>query len=179
MYLSATASTMSFGPSTPLGTISAGGDALTMQFRTINVRRDPECPACGTREITELIDYEEFCGVTLGGNESPRERIRDITPRQLAERIERGDDLQLVDVREGWEWQIAQIPGARLIPLVELENQIETLDRDRDVVLFCKSGVRSLRAAELLADAGFERVSNVSGGIIRWSQEVDPTVARY
>jgi molybdopterin/thiamine biosynthesis adenylyltransferase/rhodanese-related sulfurtransferase len=154
-------------------------DALTMQFRTINVRRDPECPACGTREITRLIDYEAFCGVGNAESRPAAERIRDISPRDLSEKISRGDDMQLIDVREQWEWQIAQIPGARLIPLASLAEQIESLDPAREVVLFCKSGVRSLRAAEQLASAGFEQVANVGGGIQRWSEEVDPTVPRY
>ena len=152
-------------------------DALTMQFRTIKVRRDPECPACGTREIRELIDYEAFCGV--GSGTSSAEIIGDITPRDLAERLRRGDDMELIDVREQWEWQIAKIPGARLIPLGELGEHLKTLDHDREIVLYCKSGVRSLRAAEELVDAGFRRVSSVSGGILRWSEEVDPTVVRY
>ena len=154
-------------------------DALTMQFRTINVRRDPECPACGTREIKELIDYEAFCGVNAAGESSSTGRIRDISPRELAERIRSGEDMQLVDVREGWEWQIAQIPGARLIPIHELTQHAASLDPNREVVVFCKSGTRSLRAAEQLVSAGFGSVTNVSGGIQRWSEEVDPTIARY
>ena len=154
-------------------------DALTMQFRTINVQRDPECPACGTREIKELIDYEAFCGVNAAGESSSTGRIRDISPRELAERIRSGEDMQLVDVREGWEWQIAQIPGARLIPIDELGQHAASLDPNREVVVFCKSGARSLRAAEQLLSAGFGSVTNVSGGIQRWSEEVDPTIARY
>jgi len=153
-------------------------DALSMQFRTIQLRRDPLCPACGTHEIKELVDYEAFCGVTIN-EESDRERISDISPRELATRIERGDDMQLVDVREEWEWQIARIPGARLIPLGLLEEEASTLDPKREVVLMCKSGVRSLHAAEELADAGFSKLTNLSGGILRWSQDVDPTVLRY
>ena len=154
-------------------------DALTMQFRTINVRRDPECPACGTREIKELIDYEAFCGVGDANGAVSADVITDLTPRELAERIRRGDDMQLIDVREKWEWQIAQIPGATLIPLGELSDHVHSLDQKREVVLFCKSGVRSLRAAGQLAEAGFRRVANVSGGITRWSEEVDPSVVRY
>ncbi|HEU4878818.1 MAG TPA: molybdopterin-synthase adenylyltransferase MoeB [Gemmatimonadaceae bacterium] len=153
-------------------------DALTMQFRTIQLRRDPLCPACGTHELKELIDYEAFCGVTVN-QESDGERISDITPRELKEKIDRGDDMQLVDVREEWEWQIARIPGARLIPLGMLGDEASTLDPEREVVLYCKSGVRSLHAAAALAEAGFSRITNVSGGISRWSQEVDPTVLRY
>src|SRR5688500_4154593 len=151
-------------------------DALTMEFRSIAIRRDPECPACGTREITELIDYEAFCGMPAHDGEHA---IADISPRELATRIDRGDDIQLVDVREPWEWAIARIPSARLIPLGDLEDSITTLDKDREVVLYCKSGVRSLHAAEELAGAGFSKVANLSGGILRWSQDVDPTVVRY
>ena len=153
-------------------------DALTMQFRTIQLRRDPLCPACGTHELKELIDYEAFCGVTIN-QQSDGEQISDITPRELKEKIDRGDDMQLVDVREEWEWQIARIPGARLIPLGMIEDEASTLDPKREVVLYCKSGVRSVHAAEALADAGFSKITNVLGGISRWSQEVDPTVLRY
>ena len=153
-------------------------DALTMQFRTIELRRDPECPACGTRELKELIDYEAFCGITAGAN-NENAVITDLTPRSLAERIESGENIQLIDVREEWEWQIARIPGARLIPLGSLENEIDTLDAEREVVLYCKSGARSLHAAEMLADAGFKQLANLNGGILRWSADVDPTVVRY
>ncbi|HEY0243744.1 MAG TPA: molybdopterin-synthase adenylyltransferase MoeB [Gemmatimonadaceae bacterium] len=152
-------------------------DALSMQFRTIQLRRDPQCPACGTRELKELIDYEAFCGVNSTGE--PHERITDISPRQLAERIRRGDDIQLIDVREQWEWDISRIPGARLVPLGTLDTAAPTLDASREVILYCKVGVRSLHAAEELADLGFTKLANLSGGIIRWSEEVDPTVLRY
>lgn len=154
-------------------------DALTMQFRTINIRRDPECPACGTREIRELIDYEAFCGTSHTGNGAGESAIGDISPAELKERIARGDDIQLLDVREDWEWQIARLPGAQLIPLGDLERGLTTLDRDRETVIYCKSGTRSLHAAGELADAGFRRVLNLSGGILRWSRDVDPTVPRY
>ena len=154
-------------------------DALTMEFRSMKLRRDPECPACGTREIKDLIDYEAFCGVGANGAASAVPEVSDITPRDLAKRIERGDDIQLVDVREEWEWQISRIPGARLIPLGSLDEMLAEIDPAREVVLYCKSGVRSLHAAEELIEAGYSRVANLSGGIIRWSQEVDPTVVRY
>jgi adenylyltransferase/sulfurtransferase len=152
-------------------------DALTMQFRTIELRRDPQCPACGTREIKELIDYEAFCGV--GASNTEEEMIRDITPRDLADRIARGDDIQLVDVREQWEWNIARIPGATLIPLGSISDAMGMLDKNRETVLYCKSGVRSLHAADELASLGFTRLANLSGGILRWSDEVDPSVSRY
>jgi adenylyltransferase/sulfurtransferase len=155
-------------------------DALSMQFRTIELQRDPECPACGTREIRELIDYEAFCGVGANVNQGEEaDGIADIEPADLAKRIERGDDLQLIDVREEWEWQIARLPGARLIPLGQLSSQMETLDRNREAVIYCKSGVRSMYAAHELEDAGFTKLANLSGGILRWSRDVDPTVARY
>jgi sulfur-carrier protein adenylyltransferase/sulfurtransferase len=153
-------------------------DALAMQFRTITLRRDPECPACGTRELKELIDYEAFCGVNAK-QVSTDEIIRDITPRELSERIARGDDFQLVDVREEWEWEISRLPAARLIPVGTISEAASTLDPNREVVLFCKSGIRSLHAAEELAELGFRKLTNVSGGIIRWSHDVDPTVLRY
>ena len=153
-------------------------DALSMQFRTIQIRRDPECPACGTRELKELIDYEAFCG--LGNNALTSETvISEITPEELAARISSGDDMQLIDVRERWEWDIARIPGARLIPLGNLLAEASTLDPNREVVLYCKSGVRSLHAAGVLADLGFSKATNVAGGILRWSRDVDPSVARY
>ena len=153
-------------------------DALEMQFRSIEVRRDPECPACGTHEIRELIDYEKFCGVT-GAQTMEETKVTDISPRELSERMKRGDDIELIDVREEWEWQIAKLPGARLIPLGTLESSIGSLDRNKEIVLYCKSGVRSLHAAEFLANEGFRKLANLSGGILRWSQEVDPTVLRY
>ena len=152
-------------------------DALTMQFRTIELRRDPECPACGTREIRELIDYDAFCGVN--GSTASVDEIVDMSPRELADRISRGDDIQVIDVREKWEWEIARIPGATLIPLGSIVDAASSLDRNREIVLYCKVGMRSLYAAEELADLGFTRLANLSGGISRWSEEVDPTVLRY
>lgn len=152
-------------------------DALSMQFRTIQVRRDPECPACGTREIRELVDYEAFCADT-SADDSER-GIQEISPAELVQRLSRGDDVQLIDVREQWEWQIARIPGARLIPLSDLEAQVPTIDRNREAVLYCKVGARSMHAAEYLKEQGFSRVSNLSGGILRWINEVDPAAQAY
>ena len=152
-------------------------DALTMQFRTIQVRRDSECPACGTREILELIDYEAFCGV--GGDVDRAPSIREITPVQLEERIRRGDDIQLIDVRETWEWQIARLPGAKLVPLSTFDSGSTAIDSEREVVLYCKVGARSMHAAQHLADRGFSKVTNLSGGILRWADDVDSAVQRY
>jgi len=155
-------------------------DALSMEFRTIALRRDPDCPACGTREIKELIDYEAFCGVgATVTNADDTNEIADIDPATLASRIEAGEDIQLIDVREPWEWQIARLPGARLIPLGQLSSEIDSIDRTKETVIYCKSGVRSMHAAYELQDAGFSRLSNLTGGILRWSQDVDPGVQRY
>ena len=152
-------------------------DALTMQFRTVRLRKDPRCPACGTREITKLVDYEQFCGIR--GGEEEKVAVPALTPSDLAARLKRGDDLDLIDVREPHEWDICRIEGARLAPLSSFAEALRTLDSARDVVLYCKSGVRSAKAARQLQAAGFKRVWNLAGGILRWSEEIDPSVARY
>jgi adenylyltransferase/sulfurtransferase len=148
-------------------------DALRMQFRTLKFARDPSCPACGTRTLTGLIDYEAFCGITAA------DASTELTPRELADRIAAGTRPMLIDVREPREWELARIEGARLIPLGTLEAEIGTLDRSSDIVVYCKSGARSAKAAEQLRAAGFARVRNLAGGIRRWSDEVDPAVPRY
>ena len=156
-------------------------DALAMKFRTMEVRRDPACPMCGTREIRELVDYEAWCG-SAGASASPEQRgsvVGEITPAELSERIARGDDFELLDVREPYEWAIARLPGARHIPLGTLPERIASLDPDRETIVYCKSGIRSMAAAAQLAAAGFRNVANLSGGISRWSAEVDPSVPRY
>jgi adenylyltransferase/sulfurtransferase len=152
-------------------------DALTMQFRTVRLRKDPRCPACGTREITKLVDYEQFCGIRGGEDETAG--VPALTPSDLKARLARGDDLDLVDVREPHEWDICRIEGARLAPLSSFAEALRTLDSARDVVLYCKSGVRSAKAARQLQAAGFKRVWNLAGGILRWSEEIDPSVPRY
>jgi adenylyltransferase/sulfurtransferase len=149
-------------------------DALRMQFRTLRLERDPECPACGTRTLETLIDYESFCG---GGGAEPA--VAEITPRELAERFAAGDRPQLVDVREPREWEMARVEGARLIPLGTLAAEMPSLDREAEIVVMCKSGVRSANAARQLRDAGFTRVRNLAGGIKRWSADVDPRVPTY
>ena len=156
-------------------------DALRMNFRTLNLRRDPTCPACGTHEITELIDYEEFCGVrqAAADDAAAQSAVPEITPTQLAERIARGDDFDLIDVREPHEWDIARIPGARLIPLGSVIEALPTLDSARDIVVHCKVGGRSAKAVQQLQASGFRKVWNLAGGITRWSDEVDPSVPKY
>jgi sulfur-carrier protein adenylyltransferase/sulfurtransferase len=152
-------------------------DAARMEFRTVKLRKDPRCPACGTREIQALIDYQQFCGV--GDDEDVVARVPAISVADLDARRRRGDDLDLVDVREPHEWEIGRIEGARLAPLSRFAESLRTFDSARDVVLYCRSGVRSARAVRQLQDAGFRRVWNLQGGILSWSEEIDPTVPRY
>jgi adenylyltransferase/sulfurtransferase len=152
-------------------------DAMTMGFRTIDIRKDPDCPACGTHEIRELIDYDEFCSGGTGPSE--RSEISEILPKQLAERIERGEKLEIIDVREPYEWQLGHIPGARLVPLGKLGAEISRLDKKRETILYCKVGVRSMHAAQQLSEAGVSEVRNLAGGILRWIDDVDPSLPRY
>jgi adenylyltransferase/sulfurtransferase len=147
-------------------------DALALRFRTVNIRKDPNCPACGTHEIKELIDYDVFCGYTAQNDAA--DAVPEILPADLALRLERGD-IELIDVREPHEWAIAHIPNARLVPLAMLPDAFSSIAQDRDVIVHCKSGVRSARAVRQLRSAGFRRVWNLTGGIERWSREVDPS----
>lgn len=155
-------------------------DALSMKFRTVEVRRDPACPMCGTREIRGLVDYDRWCGSAeaLPPNEGWNV-VGEITPVELSERIARGDDIELLDVREPFEWEIARLPGATHIPLGTLPDQLHTLNAGRETIVYCKSGMRSMAAATQLAAAGFAKVANLTGGIARWSAEVDSSVPRY
>lgn len=152
-------------------------DAMTMAFRTIEIRPDPECPACGTREITSLMDYDQFCGGPH--QDSVESRIEEIEPAQLAERLAAGDTPEIIDVREPYEWQINRLPGARHVPLDRIAAEIPRLDKRRETVLYCKAGVRSMHAAQQLADAGLANVRNLRGGILRWIDQVDPRMPRY
>ena len=157
-------------------------DGLRMRFRTIDVARDPECPACGTREITTLIDYDVFCGVgpdARADGGSPDERDDEMTPRALAERMSAGVSPKLLDVREPYEWSIARLPDARLVPLDALPEAVQTLDRDAELVVYCHHGMRSAAAVAWLRERGFARARNLTGGIDRWSREVDPSTRRY
>jgi adenylyltransferase/sulfurtransferase len=151
-------------------------DAMKMSFRTLTIQRDPGCPACGTREITELIDYDEFCSGPAGHAANV---IQEIQPSQLASRLNNGEQLEIIDVREPYEWEIGHIPGARLVPLGSIAEEIPRLDKRRETILYCKVGARSLRAAQQLADAGVSDVRNLAGGILRWIDDVDPTMSRY
>lgn len=157
-------------------------DALTMSVRTVTLRRDPTCPACGTRTITELIDYDAFCGASPAAptaRDVDENEVVEITPRELAARLLGAADLDLIDVREPGEWSIAHLHGARLIPLGTLGAALGTLDRTREIVVMCRSGQRSATAVRQLQAAGFRNVKNLAGGILRWSDEVDAKVPKY
>jgi rhodanese-related sulfurtransferase len=154
-------------------------DALALRFHTVRLHKDPGCPACGTREIQELIDYDQFCGVTGAEETRDSQSLPEISPRELSDRLRRGDDIDLIDVREPHEWDIARIQGARLIPLGSLTEALASLDSAREIVVHCKGGVRSAKAVRQLRAAGFERVSNLAGGITRWREEVDADGPKY
>jgi molybdopterin/thiamine biosynthesis adenylyltransferase/rhodanese-related sulfurtransferase len=152
-------------------------EALSMRFRTISVDRDPACRMCGTGEITALVDYDDFCSVVSRAPGSAV--IETIEPSELAVLLARRPPITLIDVRERYEWNLARIPGARLIPLGELESAIPSLDGSESIVVYCHHGMRSETAASALLGAGMRRVRNLVGGIDRWSVEVDPSVPRY
>lgn len=155
-------------------------NALEMTFDELKIRRNPRCPVCGDAPtIKELIDYDQFCGIGRGNEKSPEATMSDITVKELKARLDRKDKFTLVDVREPNEFEIARIPGARLLPLSELPSRAHELDTADDIVVHCKSGVRSLKAIAALKQMGFKKLTNVKGGILAWSDEVDPAVPKY
>jgi sulfur-carrier protein adenylyltransferase/sulfurtransferase len=154
-------------------------DALAMRFRELKLKKNPDCPLCGTnRTITKLIDYEEFCGIR--GEEAPVENLQipEITPRELKLRQDRGDDLFVLDVREPHEYQICNLNGY-LIPLGDLPKRVSELDSSREIVAHCRSGKRSADAVDFLRKAGFRKIWNLKGGILAWSDEVDSSMPKY
>jgi len=154
-------------------------DALAMRFRELKLRKNPDCPMCGTHPtITKLIDYAEFCGVRGEEAPAPQTSVPEITPRELKTRLDRGDDLYILDVREPHEYQICNL-GGHLIPLGDLSKRASELDSSREIVVHCRSGKRSAEAVEFLQRAGFRKVLNLKGGILAWSDEVDPSVPKY
>jgi molybdopterin/thiamine biosynthesis adenylyltransferase/rhodanese-related sulfurtransferase/molybdopterin converting factor small subunit len=154
-------------------------DALGMRFRELRLRRDPDCPVCGHNPtVTKLIDYQEFCGIKpMTSQPTPASDV--INAIELKEKIDRGDKFVLLDVREPHEYQIARIPGSKLIPLGELPKHLNELDKDADIVAHCKSGMRSQKAVDLLKANGFKHARNMTGGILAWSDMVDPSVPKY
>jgi adenylyltransferase/sulfurtransferase len=156
-------------------------NALDMSFDFVNLRKNPNCKVCGVEpEVTQLIDYEAFCGVPgHDHDEGSAGAGWDITAPELAQRLQKGNHIQLLDVREPHELQISQLPGADLIPLGQLAARLSELDSAQEMVVFCKSGSRSARALELLVSAGFRKVKNLRGGINAWAREVDPSLPIY
>lgn len=156
-------------------------DALAMRFRELKLRRNPECPACGDHPtIKRLIDYQQFCGIPQQqAAPAPGAREGEIDPVEVKAKIDRGDPFMLIDVREPHEYQICRIPTAKLIPLGDLPKRVNELDSAVEIVTHCKSGVRSAKACDFLRQAGFRKVKNMAGGILAWSDKVDPSVPKY
>ena len=156
-------------------------DALSMRFRELKLRKNPECPVCGTHPtVTKLIDYEQFCGIMP---ETPQDKnmkngIPQLSVKEYKSRIDRGDDLFLLDVREPYEYKIAQI-GGTLIPQNDVPNRLAEIPRDKEIVVQCRSGARSQRIAELLKQQGYTQVVNLAGGILAWADEIDPKIQKY
>ena len=153
-------------------------DALRMRFRELKLRRDVDCPVCGDQPtVRELIDYEQFCSVTTTPQTAVS--IKETSVEGLKRRLDAGDDLLLLDVREPQEHQICAIPGSTLIPLGDLPSRLAELEGRRDIVVHCKSGVRSAKAVKLLREAGFDDAANLKGGILAWIEHVDPSLPKY
>jgi len=163
-------------------------NALDMRFRELKLRKNPDCPACGTHPtVTQLIDYEQFCGIVPEAKMAPIQNgIPQMNVKELKQRLDHGDDLFILDVREPFEYQIARIEGqlqgqegGHLIPLGDLPKRFNELNPEKEIVVQCKSGGRSQRAAEFLAKNGFQKLHNLAGGITAWSNEIDPKVPKY
>ena len=161
-------------------------DALAMEWRSLRLRKNPDCPVCGPEPtVTELIDYLEFCGVSEyeegAGAAGGSEEVPEISPVELRDRLESGDRLRIVDVRQEHEWEIVNLGdrGATLIPLDSLLERISELDSAEEIVLHCQGGFRSAKALRQLRDAGFRKLWNLQGGILAWQKEVDPSLPRY
>jgi sulfur-carrier protein adenylyltransferase/sulfurtransferase len=153
-------------------------DALGMRFRELRLRKNPDCPVCGTNPtIRELIDYNHFCGIR-GEASEVTSTVPEIRPEELKARLDAGDDIFILDVREPHEYQICNI-GGHLIPLGDLPARMSELDTSREIVAHCRSGVRSAKAVTLLRQAGFGKAKNLAGGILAWSESVDPSVPKY
>jgi molybdopterin/thiamine biosynthesis adenylyltransferase/rhodanese-related sulfurtransferase len=154
-------------------------DALNMRFREMKLRKDPDCPVCGENPtVTELIDYQEFCGIPQAETAEQDNGVPEISVNELKQKMDHGEDINVLDVREPHEYEVANI-GVRLIPLGDLPQRLVELDQDEYFVVHCKTGGRSAKAVKLLQDAGFHNVYNVKGGITAWSEEIDPSVPKY
>ncbi len=156
-------------------------NALDMTFEYVKLRKNPQCKICGEHpEINELIDYDAFCGVPSREHSlENQDKNINITPLELSELLKTGERILLIDVREPHELKISQIEGAKLIPLRELPTRIPEFQREKNIVVFCRTGERSRRAMEILRGAGFNQVKNLSGGINAWARKVDPSLPEY
>jgi molybdopterin/thiamine biosynthesis adenylyltransferase/rhodanese-related sulfurtransferase len=153
-------------------------DALGMKFRELKLRKNPDCPACGTHPtITGLIDYNEFCGIR-GEEKAVDTGVPEIQVEELKRSLDAGEDVFVLDVREPHEYQICNIDGY-LIPLGDLPKRVHELDSSREIVAHCRSGVRSAKAVDFLRQAGFKKVHNLAGGILAWADRVDPKMPKY
>jgi adenylyltransferase/sulfurtransferase len=148
-----------------------------MSFKQLRLRRNPECPLCGEEPtIHELQDYTAFCGVE---DAEVLKGVEEITAAELKQRLDAGDDIDMVDVREPHEWAICRIDGARSVPLSDLDERLHEFDSSRTYVMQCKVGVRSAMAIGQLQQAGFRRLLNLRGGVTAWAREVDPSMPTY
>jgi sulfur-carrier protein adenylyltransferase/sulfurtransferase len=159
-------------------------DALRMKFKELKLRRNPECPLCGDNPtIKELIDYDQFCGITPHAEQPPAAEDSDweITPAQLKDKLDRGERVTIIDVREPHEWQIANLEnyGSRLIPVGQFAERINELNAEDEIVVHCKMGGRSAKAYDVLKKAGFKQIKNLKGGILAWADQVDRTMPKY
>jgi molybdopterin/thiamine biosynthesis adenylyltransferase/rhodanese-related sulfurtransferase len=156
-------------------------DALEMRFEFIKLRKNPQCKVCGTNPIvTELIDYEAFCGIPAAGHtDFVSGELYEIDATELADKLQQGEPVTLVDVREPHELEIAYLPGARLIPLGELPSRLGELEKETEMVLFCRTGSRSTRALEMLVAAGFGHARHLRGGLNAWARAVDAGMVVY
>ncbi len=155
-------------------------DALEMKFRELKLRKNPECPICGpNRTIHELIDYNQFCGITPEPPPPPGLTEFELDPEDVKKKIDRKDDFYLLDVREPHEVEICTFPGSHLIPLGQVTARVNELNSADEIVVYCRSGKRSGQAVEFLKQAGFRKVKNMRGGILAWSDKVDPSVPKY
>jgi len=157
-------------------------DAMNMKFRELKLRKNPECPLCSdNRTIHELIDYQQFCGIPQQQAEEAAQagRLPELTVTELKAKLDAEEDIFVLDVREPHEYEIAKIPGTTLIPLGQLPKRVDELEATADIIVHCKMGGRSARAQQILKDMGFSRVTNLAGGILAWSDQVDPSVPKY
>jgi molybdopterin/thiamine biosynthesis adenylyltransferase/rhodanese-related sulfurtransferase len=154
-------------------------DALNLKFRELKLRKNPDCPVCGTHPtVTKLIDYEQFCGIR-GEEHVPETNVPEITAKEVKQMMDEKKPFVLVDVREPHEYQICRIDGAKLIPLGDVPKRMHELNSADDIVVHCRSGVRSARAVEFLMKSGFKKIHNLRGGVLAWARDVDPSMPSY